>query len=68
MSSTKRKAPAVELQRRVRARREASEELDTASSINGDETSEEDSNVSSSSGSVEDEVSTLVLKIETLTN
>lgn len=64
MSATKRKAPAVELQRRVRVRREDSEELDSTSSINGNDASEEDSNDSSSLGSEVDEVSILALKIE----
>lgn len=57
MSSTKRKAPGVELQRRVRARRESSEELGSEPSINGDNPAEEDSeNSDSDSNSEEDGV------------
>jgi len=61
MSSAKRKVPAIELQRRVRARRETSEELDSASSAKEEKSSEEDSNESSTEENEEgkeDEVST----------
>ncbi|KAG0648507.1 Ribosomal RNA-processing 36 [Hyphodiscus hymeniophilus] len=57
MSSVKRKTPTIELQRRVRARREASEELDSTRSSNGDGSSEEDSNELSSSESGDESVS-----------
>jgi ribosomal RNA-processing protein 36 len=63
MSSTKRKAPVVELQRRVRARREASEELHSASSINEEAPSEEDSDDASTSKS-ENEVCIRLLKLK----
>ena len=63
MSTAKRKAPAVEIQRRVRVRRESSEELDTVPSSNGDESSNEDLNQSSSSESEQDEVRILASKV-----
>lgn len=59
MSSTKRKAPSVELQRRVRARRESSEEFESVPSLNVDDPAEEHSENSdpdSDSNSEEDEV------------
>jgi ribosomal RNA-processing protein 36 len=59
MSSTKRKAPGVELQRRVRVRRESSEEIESVASVNGDDPAEEvsqNSNTDSDSSSEEDEV------------
>jgi ribosomal RNA-processing protein 36 len=60
MSSTKRKAPAVELQRRVRVRREASEEAESAGSAGEDVSTgeaSENSDSNSESASEEDEVS-----------
>lgn len=59
MSSTKRKAPDVELQRRVRVRRESSEELESVPSLNGDDPAEdhsENSDPDSDSNSEEDQV------------
>lgn len=55
MSSTKRKARGFELERRVRARRESSEELESESSINGDEPIQEASDDSSSDSNSEEE-------------
>jgi hypothetical protein len=59
MSSTKRKAPVVELQRRVRARREPSEELASVSSLNEYKSSTDDSDDGISSEFEEEKVSTL---------
>jgi hypothetical protein len=71
MSSTKRKAPGVELQRRVRARRESSEDLESADSASiigggGDRQVQDVSELDSNSE--DEEVYSLNIEIETLAN